>query len=173
MANWAQIGAAFVGSLNAAAGPARALVDQVAQWGTHFASNAAQKWVVRITTDPRPCHIRRCKASAVVPCVACGEPTCLTHGFFNFEAEGVCYECADPRVVEKLDPKVESAFEVFGLDADAELSEVSARYKKLAAEHHPDRKKGSVAKKKAEAKMKELNGAYAILKKHFEAKEAA
>jgi hypothetical protein len=172
MANWAQIGAAFVGSLNAAAGPARALLDEVAQWGTHLASNAAHKWVVRITTEPRPCHIPRCQSGAVIPCVSCGKPTCMRHAFLSCDAEGVCFECAGAHY-ERLAPEVERAFDMFGLEPDAELSDVTARYKKLAAEHHPDRKKGSVAKKKAEAFMKDLNGAMAILKKHFEAKEAA
>lgn len=170
---WAQIGAAFVGSLSAATGPARALVDQIAQWGTHLASNAAQKWIVRVTTDPRPCHMRGCKGKAVVPCVSCGEPTCMTHAYLSFEAEGICFACATGVQVGDVPAEVSQAFTLFGIDEDAGLEEVSARYKKLVAKHHPDKQKGSVPKKRAEAFMKELNQAYAVLKKHFEERKAA
>jgi hypothetical protein len=169
---WARIATAFVGSLGAATGPARSLVDQLAQWGTHLAGNAALKWVPRVTTDPKNCHMRRCKEGAVVPCMVCGLPICLGHVFLNFEAEGVCYECIGVSV-NKPDTKLAEALQVLGLQEDTDLDELNARYRKLAQKHHPDRQRTAVARKRAEVKMREINGAREVVKKHLEREEAA
>jgi hypothetical protein len=168
---WDRIASTFVGSLSAATGPARDLVDQLAQWGTHLAGHAAVKWLPRVTVEPRRCHLRGCKERAVVPCVSCECPTCIGHAFLNFEAEGICYECAAQTA--KPPKPVRDALRALDLEDGADFEEVNRRYKKLVAEHHPDKQKSAAAKKKAEAKMKELNQAFAVLKKHFEGREAA
>ncbi len=52
-------------------------------------------------------------------------------------------------------------YELLGVSADADASILKAAYRKLAMRHHPDRNPGD---KKAEARFKEVNEAYEILR---------
>ena len=52
----------------------------------------------------------------------------------------------------------EDPYRVLGISRGATEDEVKAAYRKLAKEYHPDRNGGSAS---AEAKMKEINDAYA------------
>lgn len=52
-------------------------------------------------------------------------------------------------------------FAVLGVPRDAPIEDIRLAYRKLAMEHHPDRNGGS---KEAEAKFKEINAAFEILK---------
>ena len=54
------------------------------------------------------------------------------------------------------------AFRILGLDPSASLSEVKTRYKELVKVHHPDRNGGD---KLAEERLKDINDAYATLRK--------
>ncbi len=52
-------------------------------------------------------------------------------------------------------------YELLGVSADADASNLKSAYRKLAMQHHPDRNPGD---KKAEARFKEVNEAYEILR---------
>lgn len=54
------------------------------------------------------------------------------------------------------------AFKILGLDPTASLSELKTRYKDLVKTHHPDRNGGD---KVAEERLKDINDAYATLRK--------
>jgi hypothetical protein len=176
---WARIAQSFAGSfLNATGGQARALVDQLGQWGTLLTTNAAAKWLPRIL-DPRRCSVRGCRDTAVVPCVVCQCPTCLAHAFLQHDAEGICIDCVveaaqargapGPAPAKKREPDpVAAALRVFKLDQDADWEDVIVEYRRLVQKHHPDKQKTDASRKKAEARMKKINGAYATLKRHFE-----
>ena len=56
------------------------------------------------------------------------------------------------------------AWSVFGLSPCKDQDKVKKRYKELAKTHHPDANGGS---KEAEDRLKTINWAYSILKKHF------
>ena len=56
----------------------------------------------------------------------------------------------------------DKAFKILGLDPSASLSEVKMRYKELVKVHHPDRNGGD---KLAEERLKDINDAYATLRK--------
>lgn len=54
------------------------------------------------------------------------------------------------------------AFRILGLDPSVTLTELKARYKELVKTHHPDRNGGD---KLAEERLKDINDAYATLRK--------
>ena len=56
------------------------------------------------------------------------------------------------------------ALQTLGLEADADLATVKARYKTLAKKFHPDRNGGDTS---AEERLKKVNQAYSLLKKSF------
>ncbi len=62
------------------------------------------------------------------------------------------------------------ALDVLGLDSDADHKAVRSAYRQLAKEHHPDLKQGDKA---AEARFRQIQAAYDVLKKAEERKEAA
>lgn len=53
------------------------------------------------------------------------------------------------------------ALAIMGLEPPIDLAEIKTQYKKLAKKHHPDLNKGCA---KSEARLKEINMAYTILK---------
>jgi hypothetical protein len=56
------------------------------------------------------------------------------------------------------------AWSIFGLSPCMDQDKVKKRYKELAKTHHPDANGGS---REAEDRLKTINWAYSILKKHF------
>jgi len=69
-----------------------------------------------------------------------------------------------------VDHKIWDAYKIFGLTAEASKEDVSAAYRKLASEYHPDKVAhlGDALKEVALKKMKEINWANDILKKCFD-----
>ena len=66
---------------------------------------------------------------------------------------------------------IDAARRALGLDAYATLEEVRAAYKKLAAEHHPDRHAAApdaAARAQAEARFKEISHAHDVLTRYCE-----
>ena len=63
---------------------------------------------------------------------------------------------------------LDHAFATLGLDPDASHSEIKAAYQELVQQYHPDRvvDLGPELQEVAERKTKELNAAYALLKKN-------
>ena len=55
-------------------------------------------------------------------------------------------------------------YEVLGVSQGASADELKKAYRKLAIQFHPDKAKGAEQKKEFEAKFKEINQAYDILK---------
>lgn len=64
----------------------------------------------------------------------------------------------------KLSADQRKAWSVFGLTPCNDEDKVKKRYKDLAKTHHPDANGGS---REAEDRLKTINWAYSILKKHF------
>ena len=65
---------------------------------------------------------------------------------------------------QKLSADQRKAWSVFGLSPCNDQDKVKKRYKELAKTHHPDANGGS---REAEDRLKTINWAYSILKKHF------
>jgi len=63
----------------------------------------------------------------------------------------------------------EKYFAILGLAPGADFNEIRAAYRKLSMQYHPDKVAhlGEEFKKVAEEKMKEINGAYELLKKKY------
>jgi molecular chaperone DnaJ len=55
-------------------------------------------------------------------------------------------------------------YQTLGLNKNASADEIKKAFRKAALQHHPDKAKGEAAKKTAEAKFKEINEAYDVLK---------
>lgn len=64
----------------------------------------------------------------------------------------------------QLSPDQRKAWSIFGLSPCMDQDKVKKRYKELAKTHHPDANGGS---REAEDRLKTINWAYSILKKHF------
>jgi len=79
---------------------------------------------------------------------------------------GVMGEGAQQRSANQpqLTPDQRKAWSVFGLSPCMDQDKVKKRYKVLAKTHHPDANGGS---REAEDRLKTINWAYSILKKHF------
>jgi hypothetical protein len=79
---------------------------------------------------------------------------------------GVMGEGAQQRSANQpqLTPDQRKAWSVFGLSPCMDQDKVKKRYKELAKTHHPDANGGS---REAEDRLKTINWAYSILKKHF------
>ena len=86
----------------------------------------------------------------------------VADGFGAFQSDTGAH--ADPKGVWR--PRANSpegrAFRILGLDPSASLSEVKMKYKELVKVHHPDINGGD---KLAEERLKDINDAYATLRK--------
>ncbi len=71
--------------------------------------------------------------------------------------------CAESPARPAPSPQVVRALREFGLDADASLDTVKARYKMLVKSHHPDANGGDAH---ASEKLVRINAAYAVLTRH-------
>ena len=90
--DWSNIAQGFLNSLRSAAGQradaANEIIAQIANWGSHLAKNASERWLMAVA-DPQPCrHKQRpgqtCGMHALVRCDVCGNPVCLAHARIDF-----------------------------------------------------------------------------------------
>jgi len=58
---------------------------------------------------------------------------------------------------------MDNYYQILGIAADATIEEIKSRYRFLAKAYHPDRFGDAETKAQAEAEMKRINEAYAIL----------
>ena len=73
------------------------------------------------------------------------------------------FDRTPPKSTNNMPRTVVSALKVFGLPITASWREISARYRALAKQHHPDTAKH----KNAAAEFARISAAYDVLKKHF------
>jgi DnaJ-domain-containing protein 1 len=59
----------------------------------------------------------------------------------------------------------EDAYRVLGLEADASDSDIDLARRRLIAQHHPDRAADEGSRKAAERRTREINAAYARIRK--------
>jgi hypothetical protein len=180
---WGGVASAVMHGLHQATAPQRHIADQMMQFMGHLQRNV-MPWFVNVIPDP--CVMQGCEARAVVFCMACKKPVCLAHVHVSHRGEGVCDECvasllpaedrarrrqqAPPRATD--DDKVRWAFRIFQLKHSATEREINLRFRKLAAENHPDRAKTEKQRKRLEEKMAKITEAYHVLKKYAQ-REAA
>lgn len=180
---WGGVASAVMHGLHQATAPQRHIGEQLLQFMGHLQRNV-MPWFVNVIPDP--CSMDGCNGRAVLFCMACKKPVCLAHAHISHRGEGVCDECvasllpaedrarrqqqASPRATE--DDKVRWAFRIFQLKHTATEREINLRFRKLAAENHPDRAKTDKQRKRAEEKMSRITEAYHVLKKHAQ-REAA
>ena len=86
----------------------------------------------------------------------------LADGFGAFQGDTGAYAESGGVRRARADSPEDRAFRILGLDPSASLSEVKTRYKELVKVHHPDRNGGD---KLAEERLKDINDAYATLRK--------
>jgi DnaJ domain len=77
-------------------------------------------------------------------------------------------EARKETIREKRAGKVAAARSVLGVSEDATMSEITAAYKKMARNYHPDKvlELPAEARELSERRMKEINAAYNELKRH-------
>ena len=83
-------------------------------------------------------------------------------GSFYMDDGGERHERATGARRPPYDSPEDKALRVLGLDPSVTLTELKARYKELVKTHHPDRNGGD---KLAEERLKDINDAYATLRK--------
>jgi hypothetical protein len=165
-------------------GAPQRIVEQLGQWVGHLSRNAAIHWSPNLV-DPDVCCF--CDVDAVAECIACGDPVCLAHGHISHRAEAICDECVQKQVDKRekkqrknrkqrtttpsKDAEVTQAFMFLGVNPGASWAEVSAAYKSAASANHPDKFQGQ-NRVQAEARLKNINAAFAILKAHYEKRAA-
>lgn len=181
--DWSNIAQGFLNSLRSAAGQradaANEIIAQIANWGSHLAKNASERWLMAVA-DPQPCrHKQRpgqtCGMHALVRCDVCGNPVCLAHARIDFLGNGVCFSCVRNAMRAHgpvIATKITDALKVLGLRKSALWEEIALAHRKLVLKHHPDRATGAKDRVKREARMKEINAAYETLKAHYQ-REAA
>lgn len=170
---WGRIAATFLNSFQTANAGGSKVVDQLLQWGSLLARNAASRWGP-YALKPMFCASPKCSAQALVPCAACGKPYCLAHALVSYHAEGICEPCAMEFVAMKRrrgpspEELIAEALKTLRLPKSSDWEDVRVAYRAMAAKHHPDKQKTEAARAKAEKRMKEINAAYAVLKLHMQ-----
>lgn len=163
--------------------------DQLFQWFGHLSANALRNFTPNLV-DPEPCEF--CPQVSVGDCMVCGAKCCLAHSHISHRAEMVCDECVRSMLGTKeaekraraqerfhrraqqqtrapdADEQLVAALKVLGLKRGASWEEIHQAYRRLSLEHHPDRARTEKAKAKAGEKLKAINVAYTILKRHYE-----
>ena len=86
----------------------------------------------------------------------------VADGFSAFQGETGAHTESEGMRRPRANSSEDRAFRILGLDPSASLSEVKTRYKELVKVHHPDRNGGD---KLAEERLKDINDAYATLRK--------
>lgn len=162
------------------------VVRELGQWFAVLQRHALQKWSPIVLSGVR-CSVRvqrePCRNAGIAKCALCGQATCLRHAAIGFDATAICEQCLDDykSVVEakakarpepepaKDDPAAQkrAALRKLGLTADSTWDEVRSEYRSLVKKYHPDKHANGTAaeKKRAAAKMVEINDAYAVLER--------
>lgn len=161
-------------------GSHRRVWSELGPWFRTLVVQAGPKWLPRMGMG-FPCHIvalegkpSRCRNTAVAGCHVCHELTCLAHSFVNVVGETVCYGCVARMAALAQDQRLHAerqkrereaslirAREVLGVSPKAPWKKIHSAYRRRAKETHPDRG-GS------EAKFKEVQEAYELLKAEHE-----
>jgi hypothetical protein len=167
-------------------GAPKRFTDQMSQWVGHFSRSAIESWVPNLM-DPVLCSF--CEEDAVTDCIVCGEPACMAHAHISHRAEIICDECVaealktrgkKPRRKRReqapqqqrqpgIPPAVIAAFQTLGVTPEASFDEVAAAFKSAAVANHPDKFSG-LQKEQAEARMKNINASFALLKDFYKRK---
>lgn len=77
------------------------------------------------------------------------------------------HQGAPPPGPSPRENQMQQAFLLLGLQPGASWEQVQAAYKAAAVANHPDKYQGD-QKTQAEARLKNINAAYAVLKQHFQ-----
>jgi len=142
-----------------------------------------------------------CDHIAISACDVCHRPVCLHHARIDQYGDAICYICvvdaiklvppaqrarareqgAPPPRERKPPPQqpkpgptplqVVEALQTLGLKPGVKYDAVKAAHRKLSAQNHPDKHKNSRLKASAEARFKEIQKAFEVLKTQF--KEAS
>lgn len=150
-------------------------------WLAQLSQHAAGKWVPRLTFG-FPCQIPNyqagvpvgpCQHHAITTCDVCQKPCCLHHARIDSLGDGICYLCvaaAVRRARGEPEPTVDLGWarKQLRVKVDASWEEVRAAHRKLSAIHHPDKQRTDKAKAKAEAKFKDIQKAFDMLKTEHE-----
>lgn len=175
---WGRIAASFLGAAQATTGR---VSDQVLQWGALLVRNATLRWTPLAAKNVF-CSFDGCRAQALLPCAACGRPFCLGHSMLSHHAEGICEGCALELVASKRGTRAErqqqqrqqapapkkdevaAALRTLRLPKTASWDEIKSAYKKLCVKHNADKPQSAAARVKNTERLKEINGAYAVLR---------
>jgi len=174
---WRGVASAVASTVQQATAPQREVADQLMQFIGHLNRNVVGWFMAPV---PEPCADEDCSAQAVLYCVACKSPICLGHAHLNHAAEGVCAACVEKltgQVRRRPAPRarehdVKWAQGILGIKRGATMRDITNRFRKLAAEHHPDRAKTTAQAASMQQKMAEITEAYEILKNQY-AEQAA
>lgn len=181
---WGRIAASFLGTAQMASSK---VSDQVLQWGALLVRNAALRWAP-LAVQNVFCATADCSAQAFVPCAACGKAFCLGHSMLSYHGEGICEGCATELVASKRGvraarqqqqrqqapapaPKKDeaaAALRTLRLPKTASWDEIKSTYKKLCVKHNADKPQSAAARAKNTERLKEINGAYAVLRARYE-----
>lgn len=163
------------------------------EWARLLTQNALIAWTPIVakgetcaSPDVSKSAPRPCRNFAVTECDVCGRPCCLAHCRVDYFAGAICEPCIgeakararqDKRQYtppKETDAEIRAALKTLGLKRSASWEEIRAAYKKLAFEHNADRPQSTRERARNEARLKKINLAYQVLRKHFEgSKEAA
>lgn len=184
--------ASFLGALGQAPGQVHVRVwREISPWLRDLMQLAGVKWLERLAADVK-CQVARrdkdgvahvCLNASVLECLVCHRPICIRHAFIDSSGEGVCFPCvggqmhATGHVPKDHEPaksngkpdgeEIGWARKTLKVKASASWDDVRAAWRKQSAKHHPDRVQDDDAKIKAEAKFKDVQKAFEMLKQHY------
>lgn len=180
--SWGGVVSAVVDQLEQA--PQKHVVDQMMQFVGNLHRNILP-WFVRVIPDP--CAISRCRQQAVLYCESCKQPVCLAHIHLSHRGTGICDQCVADLCGVQPEPeprrrqqqtggipaeKIRWARRQLGVRPGATMREIQRQFRKLSAEHHPDRAQTEAQRQRREDKMKRISEAYHLLQRLYE-REAA
>lgn len=173
-----------------AGAPAR-IWHELRPWLGELTLHAAVKWLPRMALQ-LPCQVPvmqggnvvgACRQGAVAQCDACERTCCLYHGRIDHQGDAICYLCvadavkrtrqtargrehATPSTATDGETEKERkwARRTLGVAKDATWDEVRAAYRRQSAKWHPDVHPTPSAKQRAEARFKDVQRAFQILK---------
>lgn len=168
--------------------------QELKPWMEKLMLSAAPKWLPRLTFG-FPCQIPvfkqgvavgPCQHHAIAACDVCGQPCCLYHARIDHLGDAICYPCVaravaahrggpTPDAAPPPTPAAELAWARKFLKVTAATSwdDVKSAYKKACAKYHPDKQSTDAGRRKAEARFKEIQRAWAILQREHEEKAKA